>query len=87
MKIKRASACTDTCEVAKLQAFYGLHANLCSDVPYACLVRVMYGNCTRVNGVLRVNMHERYCSTATHEISLSQTPDISNLTEIKIKGA
>lgn len=47
----------------------------------------MYGNCTRVKRVLRVNIHERYCSTATHEISLSQTPDISNLIEIKIKGA
>lgn len=57
-EIKRANACIGTSEVAKLHAFYGL---------YACLARVMYGNCTRVKRVLRVNIHERYCSTATHD--------------------
>ena len=57
-EIKRANACIGTREVAKLHAFYGL---------YACLARVMYGNCTRVKRVLRVNIRERYCSTATHD--------------------
>lgn len=75
-EIKRANACIGTREVAKLHVFYGL---------YACLARVM--GTARASSAFYVSIYMSGIVQQQHTTLLFQTPDISNLTEIKIKGA